>query len=56
MAGNQSDSIKVSVFGAGYVGMSLGVLLAQKYDVTIVDIDVDKLEAISKKNLLSMMS
>jgi len=49
MAGNQSDSIKVSVFGAGYVGMSLGVLLAQKYDVTIVDIDIDKLEAISKK-------
>ena len=49
MAGNQSDSIKVSVFGAGYVGMSLGVLLAQKYNVTIVDIDIDKLEAISKK-------
>ena len=49
MAGNQSESIKVSVFGAGYVGMSLGVLLAQKYDVTIVDIDIDKLEAISKK-------
>ena len=30
---------KITVVGSGYVGMSLGVLLAQQYSVTLLDID-----------------
>ena len=39
---------KVSVIGAGYVGMSIAVLLSQKHDVTIVDIDEKKLNLINQ--------
>ena len=49
MVDNQSDQIKIAIFGAGYVGMSLGVLLAQNHDVTIIDIDTSKIDAICKK-------
>ena len=33
---------KVTVIGAGYVGMSLSVLFAKKHDVTLYDIDDKK--------------
>lgn len=39
--------IKVTVVGSGYVGMSLSVLLAQHNDVTILDIDAAKVDAIN---------
>ena len=41
--------MKISVAGAGYVGMSLAVLLAQKNDVTIVDVVKEKVELINNK-------
>ena len=33
---------KIAVIGAGYVGMSMAVLLSQKNDVTVLDIDKKK--------------
>jgi len=39
---------KILVFGAGYVGASLGVLLAQKYKVVFVDKDSEKVSKINK--------
>lgn len=38
---------KITVVGAGYVGMSLSVLLAQKHQVTLFDIDPEKVELVS---------
>ena len=38
---------KITVVGAGYVGMSLSVLLAQKHRVTLFDIDPEKVELVS---------
>ena len=37
---------KITIFGAGYVGMSLGTLLSQEYPVTIVDKDKDRVKKI----------
>lgn len=41
--------MKIVVAGAGYVGMSLAVLLSQKHDVTIVDIMSSKVDKINRK-------
>jgi UDPglucose 6-dehydrogenase len=40
---------KVTVVGSGYVGMSLSVLLAQHNDVTVLDIDAERVEKINNK-------
>ena len=42
-------NIKFSVVGAGYVGISVAVLLSQKNQVSIVDIDEDKVNLINSK-------
>ncbi len=41
--------MKISVIGAGYVGLSLAVLLSQKHEVVILEIDADKVSLINKK-------
>jgi len=41
--------IKITVVGSGYVGMSLSVLLAQHNDVTVLDIDPDRVDKINNK-------
>ena len=38
---------KITVVGAGYVGMSLSVLLAQSHHVTLFDIDPEKVRLVS---------
>jgi UDPglucose 6-dehydrogenase len=38
---------KITVVGAGYVGMSLSVLLAQNHQVTLFDIDAEKVKLVS---------
>ncbi len=40
---------KITVVGAGYVGMSLGILFAKNNDVKIYDIDKTKINKIKKK-------
>lgn len=46
---NTNNSTKVLVIGAGYVGLSISVLLAQYCDVTVVDIDKDKVKKINER-------
>ena len=40
---------RVTVVGAGYVGLSLAVLLAQRNDVIILDIDLDRVKKVNSK-------
>lgn len=40
---------KITVVGAGYVGMSLSVLLAQHNDVTVLDIDSTRVDKINNR-------
>lgn len=41
--------MKIAVAGTGYVGLSLAVLLAQKHDVTAVDIVPEKVDMINSR-------
>ena len=41
--------MKIIIFGAGYVGMSLSVLIAQKHDIILVDIDSKKVDLVNNK-------
>ena len=43
------SALKVTVVGSGYVGMSISVLLAQKNDVTVIDIDPERVSKINNK-------
>ena len=40
---------KITIVGSGYVGMSLSVLLAQHNDVTVLDVVVERVEKINKR-------
>lgn len=44
-----TERIKITVVGSGYVGMSLSVLLAQHCDVTVLDIDAERVARINNK-------
>lgn len=44
-----NKKIKITVVGSGYVGMSLSVLLSQYNDVTVLDIDEEKVKKINSK-------
>ncbi len=41
--------MKIAIAGTGYVGLSLAVLLSQKYEVIAVDIVKDKVDLINKR-------
>ena len=41
--------MKIAVAGTGYVGLSLSVLLSQKYEVVAYDIDKDKIDKINRR-------
>jgi UDPglucose 6-dehydrogenase len=41
--------MKISVIGAGYVGLSMAVLLSRKYQVVALDIILEKVEMINNK-------
>lgn len=41
-------SQNITIIGSGYVGMSLAVLLAQKHNINIIDIDKEKVEKINQ--------
>ena len=40
---------KITVVGSGYVGMSLSVLLAQHNEITVLDIDKDRVDKINRR-------
>lgn len=44
-----NNKAKITVVGSGYVGMSLSVLLSQKNDVIVLDIDSDRVNKINNK-------
>ena len=44
-----TEKTKITVVGSGYVGMSLSVLLAQHNDVTVLDIDAERVGKINNK-------
>ena len=43
------EKAKVTVVGSGYVGISLAVLLAQHNDVTVLDIDSDRVDQVNRR-------
>lgn len=43
------SKIKITIIGAGFVGMSLAALLSQKHNVSVLDIDEKKVEKINTK-------
>ncbi len=43
------DAMKITVVGTGYVGLSLAVLLAQKNEVTALDVIPEKIELINNR-------
>lgn len=45
-----TDKIKITVVGSGYVGLSLAVLLAQKNNVVVLDVDPDRVKKVNSKN------
>ena len=42
-------SMKISVAGSGYVGLSVGTLLAQRHEVTLVDVVPEKVDMINAR-------
>ena len=44
-----SEKVKVTVVGSGYVGMSLAVLLAPHNDVTVLDIDPERVDQVNRR-------
>jgi UDPglucose 6-dehydrogenase len=41
--------MKISVAGTGYVGMSIATLLAQRYEVTAVDVVPERVGKVNRK-------
>lgn len=46
---NDFSKLKIAVAGTGYVGLSIATLLAQKHQVTAVDVIREKVEKINKR-------
>ena len=44
-----STKRKITVVGAGYVGMSIAVLLSLRHEVVVLDIDTDRIDKINKR-------
>ena len=43
--------MNIAIIGAGYVGLSLSVLLSQSHHVSVIDIDKHKIEALTNKKI-----
>ena len=44
-----TNKTKITVVGSGYVGMSLSVLFAQRNDITVLDLDQDRVDKINSR-------
>jgi UDPglucose 6-dehydrogenase len=42
--------MKIAVAGAGYVGLSIGALLARRHEVRVLDINAERVDAINRKH------
>ena len=40
--------MKVMIIGAGYVGLTMGVVLSVTHEITLLDVDEDKVKAINE--------
>ena len=47
--------MKISVFGMGYVGLSNAILLAQKNEVSAIDVDPRKIDLINNNKSHSLV-
>lgn len=47
---------KITVAGAGYVGLSLAVLLSQHNQVTLLDINPERIAMLQKKRIFKVKS
>lgn len=45
----RGDTVKIAVVGAGYVGLSLATLFSQHHDVTLLDINPNKVDMVNKR-------
>ena len=43
------EDLRIAVAGAGYVGLSMAVLLSQRHPVTVVDVLPEKVEMIGAR-------
>ncbi len=43
------EELKITVAGAGYVGLSIATLLSQRHEVTVVDVLPEKVELLNKR-------
>ena len=48
MVENPSRMLNITIFGAGYVGMSLAALLSKKNKINIIDVDKSKVKKINE--------
>ena len=44
------EKMKIAIVGAGYVGLSLAILLSQKNEIVVLDIVKEKVKMINNKN------
>lgn len=44
--------MNIAIIGAGYVGLSLSILLSQSHHVSVIDIDKTKIDALKNKKIL----
>jgi len=49
MVADTKKKLKIAIAGAGYVGMSIGVLLAQHHQIVLIDIDSDLIATINNR-------
>lgn len=42
------EKYNITIVGAGYVGLALGIMLAEKHHVNFIDVDINKIEKINK--------
>nr|NDG06943.1 UDP-glucose 6-dehydrogenase [Oxalobacteraceae bacterium] len=41
--------MKIAVAGAGYVGLSIGVLMALRHEVSLLDVNAERVDAINRR-------
>lgn len=46
-SGSGGEVVRIAVAGAGYVGLSLSVLLAQRHPVTVLDVDASRIATVN---------